>query len=328
MPETLTDQLSAYLSDAHSIEEQALAQLRDAPDIAGDDSLAGAFSAHLRETEEHERQIRSLLEQRSASPSRFKDLMMKLGGKGFVLFARANPDTAGKLLSHALSYEALEEASYALLAAVAREAGEPGVAETAERIQAQEKAMRERLEGCFDAGVDASLKALGDVDLGEQVGKYLADAHAIEEQALKLLERAAARDDGSLTGAYTMHLEETRGQAAALEARLDEVGRDPSTMKDALMRMGAVNWAAFFEAHPDTPGKLAAFAYAFEWLEIGGYEQLKRVAQRAGDTETEKLAERILSEERAAQAKLWSLLPEAARLSLAEVGASASRGSA
>ena len=33
------------------------------------------------------------------------------------------------------------------------------------------------------------------------------------------------------------------------------------------------------QAHPDTPGKLAAFVYAFEHLEIGGYEQLARVAQ-------------------------------------------------
>ena len=45
------------------------------------------------------------------------------------------------------------------------------------------------------------------------------------------------------------------------------------------MRLGAVNWATFFKAHPDTPGKVAAFAYAFEHLEIGGYEQLLRVAR-------------------------------------------------
>ena len=82
------------------------------------------------------------------------------------------------------------------------------------------------------------------------------------------------------------------------------------------MRMGAMNWTAFFEAHPDTPGKLAAFAYAFEWLEIAGYEQLSRVATRAGDTETVQLAQRISAEERAAAEKLRGLLPEAARLSL------------
>jgi hypothetical protein len=31
-----TEQLVKYLTDAHSVEEQALAQLRTAPDIAGD----------------------------------------------------------------------------------------------------------------------------------------------------------------------------------------------------------------------------------------------------------------------------------------------------
>ena len=30
---------------------------------------------------------------------------MKVGGKGFLLFARLNPDTPGKLHSHALSYD-------------------------------------------------------------------------------------------------------------------------------------------------------------------------------------------------------------------------------
>jgi len=244
-----------------------------------------------------------------------------VGGKGFILFARANPDTPGKLLSHAISYEALEEASYLLLATVARDAGDEEVASTADRIRAQETAMRERLEGCFDEGVEESLRALGDVDLKEQVAKYLADAHAIEEQAIQLLEHASSRDDGSLTAAYSAHLAETRVQAQAVEARLDALGRDPSTMKHSLMRMGAINWGTFFEAHPDTPGKLAAFAYAFEYLEIGGYEQLKRTAARAGDTETAALAGRIAAEERAAAEKLRTLLPEAARLSLAAKGA-------
>ena len=48
---------------------------------------------------------------------------MSVGGKGFMLFAKLQPDTPGKLLAHALSYEALEVASYALLARVAERAG-------------------------------------------------------------------------------------------------------------------------------------------------------------------------------------------------------------
>ena len=84
------------------------------------------------------------------------------------------------------------------------------------------------------------------------------------------------------------------------------------------MRIGAVNWGGFFKGHPDTPGKIAAFAFAFEHLEIGGYEQLKRVAQKAGDEETVQLAERILAEERAAAQKIAAQWDAAVDESLAE----------
>ncbi len=40
MPQDLREQLTKYLTDAHSIEEQALAQMRTAPDLAGDPELA------------------------------------------------------------------------------------------------------------------------------------------------------------------------------------------------------------------------------------------------------------------------------------------------
>ena len=64
MPSDIQEQLTKYLSDAHSIEEQALAQLRSAPDMAGDPELARAFREHLTETEQHERLTRELLEAR------------------------------------------------------------------------------------------------------------------------------------------------------------------------------------------------------------------------------------------------------------------------
>jgi len=44
-----------------------------------------------------------------------------------------------------------------------------------------------------------------------------------------------------------------------------------------LLRIGGVNLGAFFGAQPDTPSKLAGFAFGFEHLEIAAYEQLLRV---------------------------------------------------
>ena len=86
------------------------------------------------------------------------------------------------------------------------------------------------------------------------------------------------------------------------------------------MRLGALNWGAFFQAHPDTPGKLAAFARAFEYLEVGGYEQLKRVAKRAGDEETASLVERILAQEREAAERIAGAFDQALTASLDAVG--------
>jgi ferritin-like metal-binding protein YciE len=317
MPDATQDHLTAYLSDAHSIEEQALAQLRSIPPLPGAERLAAALRRHLDETEQHERAVKQLLESRDAQPSWFKDAVMKLGGKGFILFARLNPDTPGKLLAHAYSYEALEEASYALLGIVAREAGERQVAECAARIEAEEIAMKERLATCFDEGADASLAALRPDDLQQQVASYLADAHALEQQALGLLERALGSGSPELDAAYDSHLSETRAQSDAVEARLAGLGGGRSLLKDAAMRMGAINWAAFFAAQPDTAGKLAAFVYAFEHLEIGGYEQLARVAQRAGDHETAELAQLNLVQERHAAETVKALFPQAAALALA-----------
>ena len=322
----LREQLTKYLTDAHSIEEQALAQLRRAPEIAGDPQIASAFEEHLHETEGHEREVRELLDARGAEPSAVKDAVMAVGGVGFVLFARAQPDTPGKLVTHALSYEALERASYQLLGRVATRADAAAVAAAAGRIAGEEEAMMERLSALFDRAVDASLRRVGTDDLRGRLAAYLADAHAIEEQAAGLLERAqASMDDPRLAHVFEEHLAETRRHAELVENRLDALGGDPSSLKDALMRMGALNWNAFFQAHPDTPGKLTAFAYAFEHLEIGGYEQLRRVAERAGDEGTVGMASAVLEEERAAAAKLESQFDRAVDASLQAVGVPAGR---
>ncbi|MEA2208204.1 MAG: hypothetical protein QOF54_681 [Solirubrobacteraceae bacterium] len=316
----LQEQLTKYLTDAHSIEQQALAQMKAAPELAGDAVIADAFVVHCEETVEHERAVRARLHARGAGPAKVKDLLGTLSGKGFVAFARSQPDTPGKLLAHAYSYEHMELAAYEMLGHVAELAGDADSAAVAREIGGQEDAMATRLGECFDRAVDASLRDVAQSDIGEHLDDYLADAHAIEEQSLALLARApklAGAD--ALARAYAEHRSETERQERRLAERLRARGSTPSALKDAALRLGGLNWGAFFAAQPDTPAKLAAFAYAFEHLEIAAYELLARVAHRAGDEQSAAIAEGALVEERAAAERLHGLLLAALDVSLPSV---------
>jgi ferritin-like metal-binding protein YciE len=321
MPTTAGDQLVKYLTDAHAIEEQALQQLRKAPDVAGEPNLARIFREHLTETEEHERLVRGRLEAHDAAPSRLKDTVMRAGGIGFLLFARLQPDTPGKLTAHAYSYEHLELASYELLERMAEHAGDQETAGVARTIRDQEESMAKRLAGEFDHAAEASLAKVKAVDLRKQLARYLADAHAIEAQAIQLLEKGPSiAGDSMLAGILEDHLVETRDQQELVEERMRSLDSTPSRLKDAALALGGLNWGLFFASHPDTPGKLAAFAFAFEHLEIASYELLKRVAQRAEDAATVDAAERILAQEREAAQRLAGAFDQAFEASLEKQG--------
>jgi ferritin-like metal-binding protein YciE len=324
MPMDLHDQLTKHLTDVHSIEEQALQQLVVAPRMAGHAELARAFQIHLEETREQERRVRERLAARGADPSRIKDLSGRAGGIGMLLFARTQPDTPGKLVAHAYSYEHMEMAAYDLVALVAHRAGDAETAELARSIREQEAAMAARLEQGFDEAVEASLRHVGPADLGAQLDHYLQDAYAIESQALQLLEAAPAlAGDDNLRKAFEDHLVETRSQQAAVEARLTARGARPSRFKSVLLRVGGINLGGFFGAQPDTPVKLAGFAFAFEHLEVASYELLRRVAERVGDEETARIAERIAREERAAAGVVRSCFAPAVEAALDAQGANA-----
>jgi len=319
---SLEDQLIASLRDAHALEQMALAQLERAPAIAGEDGLKLALRDHYYETRVHERLVRERLEAHGAKPSALRELAAEAGGAGFILFARIQPDTPGKLATHAYSYEHLELAAYELLARLAELANDHETAVVAHRIRGEEAAMATRLEALFKRTAAASLEAGQRDDPTERLTTYLKDAHALEQQAVTLLERAVEiAGDADLEDAYRGHLNETRDHLAAVEELLDRRDGGRSRIKDAALAMGARNLGAFFRAQADTPGKLAAFAYAFEHLEIGGYEQLRRVAAAAGDAEAAAAAERILGDEQAAAETLLALFDVAVHASLEAVGA-------
>ena len=313
---TFDEHVTKYLTDAHSIEEQAIAQLKLAPRMAGGPDLSSMYAQHERESEEHERLVREQLDRRGAKPSTVKDVAGRVGGWGMLLFARVNPDTPGKLGAHAYSYEHMELAAYELLRRIADRAGDTAVSEMASHIAEQERAMADRIAGHWDQIVDASLHAKGAEDAAREVVKYLRDAHALEAQSLQMLEagpKLAGFD--ALAEVFREHLEETREHQRLVDERLSALGSGPARFQAGALRAGALNIGTFFKAQPDTPAKLAGFAYAFEALEAAGYELLSRTATRAGDEITAALAQRILADERRAVERVagtWDAATEAA----------------
>jgi UDP-glucose 4-epimerase len=307
------EKLVKHLTDVHSIEQQALTQMRTAPKIAGEAQLGRIFEEHLIETEGQERRVRQRLEAHDADPSALEDAAAKAGGIGMLFFAASQPDTPGKLTAHAFSYEHLEVAAYELLRRTAEAAGDEETARMATEIGAEEERMADRLEACFDLAVEASLHGGDQGAIEGQLGSYLADAHAIEQQALQLLEAAPKLvEDEQLGGVFAQHRSETEQHEQLIRERLEARGATPSKAKDAALRFGGLNVGAFFAAQPDTEAKLTGFAFAFEHLEIASYELLARVAGRAGDEETVAVAKRIRDEERRAAKNLASSWDRAA----------------
>jgi ferritin-like metal-binding protein YciE len=286
--------------------------MRAAPGLAGARHLARAFEQHCAETRDHEHRVRERLHELGAGPSMFKDLAGRAGATPMLLFARLQRDTPGKLTAHAYSYEHMEVAAYELLEQAALAAGDEATAELARSIRAEEEAMAQRLESCFDEAVAASVAGLDERGLAEALAGYLADAHAIEQQSVRFLEVAVplVRVD-ALESAMREHLRRTRAQAERVERCLAADEDGPSRVKDAVMRLGGVNVAMFQGSQPDAPVKLAGFAFAFEHLEVAGYELLARTAARAGRADVVELAKAVAQEEREAAAVLRAGFPAA-----------------
>ncbi|MCC6907552.1 MAG: DUF892 family protein [Phycisphaerales bacterium] len=308
MTRTPAEELVHFLSDMYSVELQALAQLVSAPEMAGDDFIAEQFRLHYAETRQQAALVHELLEARGGEPSALKDAIMRTGGKSFLLFARALPETPGRLVAHSYSYEAMEWAGYEMLKRLAAQAEDAQVEHVAHEIAAQEHTMMERLEACFDRAEQASHGDTAPDEFGDQLRKHLKEAHALEMQANKLLERARhmSPQGANFDQACRNMLSEAREHA----------GSDASNVLDAAMAFGGFNWGVFFQVQTDRPAKMAAFAFAFLHLQIGGYELLLRFARRAGDGRSEQICRQVLGDKRALAARLGGTFDDAVEVTL------------
>jgi ferritin-like metal-binding protein YciE len=153
----------------------------------------------------------------------------------------------------------------------------------------------------------------------QQLVKELIDAHAMEKQAIQLLDKGAAIiEDEEVARILRAHRLQTEEHERYLAERLDAHGETPSKMKDAAMQAGALGIGAAAMASPDTPLRLATLAFAFENFEIATYGMLKKLADRADDVETVAIVERILEQEEAAAELLRGTFDRILELTLGE----------
>ena len=144
---------------------------------------------------------------------------------------------------------------------------------------------------------------------------WLRDAHAMEMQAIQMLENQARRIENypDLRSRILEHLEETRGQAEMLEHCMERHGTTSSPLKDsAAAFLGNVQalGGLFFG---DEVVKGAIASYTFEHLEIAAYRSLIGAAEELGEEETARVCREILRQEEAMAGWLERHLPEVTR---------------
>jgi ferritin-like metal-binding protein YciE len=149
----------------------------------------------------------------------------------------------------------------------------------------------------------------------QQMISWLSDAHAMEMQAIQILENQARRIESypDLQGRILEHLEETRGQIARLEECIERCEGTPSSLKDAAATMFGNMQALGGALMADEVVKGSIVSYVFEHLEIGCYRSLIGAAEELGDVETARICTEILHEEEAMAGWLEQRLPDLTR---------------
>lgn len=129
----------------------------------------------------------------------------------------------------------------------------------------------------------------------------LRNQHAVENQAIELLERQVGRLENypELEARMRSHIEESRMQAQRLEELLAGLSESHSSVKDAMMGFVG-NIAALAHAPAQDEVIKNSFAnYAFEHFEIASYKALITLAELNGHTAAITSLRQSLGEEEA-----------------------------
>ncbi len=146
----------------------------------------------------------------------------------------------------------------------------------------------------------------------ENVLDWLRDAHAMEQQAEKMLKAQSERLEHypQLKARIDQHIQETLGQQQLIDECLERLGGSSSTLKDLGGKLMAFGQALGGSLMSDEVIKGAMAGYVFENMEIASYTVLRTAAQEAGDAQTQAACEKILPQEIAMAEWLLEKLPE------------------
>jgi ferritin-like metal-binding protein YciE len=129
---------------------------------------------------------------------------------------------------------------------------------------------------------------------------WMRDAHALEKQALTLLDAQISRlgeDYPEVTARLRQHYSETEGQIEKLQSLMDRHDTSGSVFKDVTARVMGVTHALGSMMSSDEVAKDGLLSYGFEQTEIASYLCLIAAARTCGDEAAIPVYESILAEE-------------------------------
>jgi len=157
--------------------------------------------------------------------------------------------------------------------------------------------------------------------LQEQLVKHIDEAHAMEQNVLRMLDgMISTTDDPEILDALEHHKMQTHGHLDRMAARLRAHDTTPSAVKQVGGVLGALAKMPLDLMRGEKSGRNARDAFATEHLEIASYELLRRIAERAGDEDTAQAAKEIIEEEKHMADLISENWDKFAELSLREEG--------
>jgi ferritin-like metal-binding protein YciE len=157
--------------------------------------------------------------------------------------------------------------------------------------------------------------------LKDQLIKHIDEAHAMEQNVLRMLDgMISTTDDPQILDALEHHKVQTQNHADRMAQRLEAHGAAPSAVKQIGGVLGALAKMPLDFVRGEKAGRNARDGFATEHLEIASYELLRRIAQKAGDEETAQAATQIIDEEKTMANLISDNWDRFAELSLKEEG--------